>query len=114
MRCELVKTALGVHVLGCLEHTFTGHTLISVCPSPVSENPAVSGESQTFPDRVCELPVGLHNSVIARIIQETVRHSHAYGAPSAGNPSFLQGLVNAVWPRRFALTTMSLYFLRSS
>jgi hypothetical protein len=103
MRCELVKTAHGVRVLDCLEHTFTAQTPIGVC----------SSLQEVLLDQV-NLPVVLHNNVIARIIQETVRHSHAHGAPSAGNPIFLQGLVNAVWPRRFALTTMSLYFLRSS
>jgi hypothetical protein len=33
MRCELVKTALGVRVLDCLEHTFTAQTPIGVCSS---------------------------------------------------------------------------------
>jgi hypothetical protein len=89
MSCELAKTALGVRVLDCLKHTFTGQTPIGVCPSPASGNPAVSGVSQIFPDRVCGRPVVLHDSVIARRIQETVRHSCSYGAPSAGNQSFL-------------------------
>jgi hypothetical protein len=89
MSCELAKTALGVCVLDCLEHTFTAQTFIGVCPSLASENSAGSCESQTLPDRVCELSVVLHNCVIARRIQETVRHCRSYGAPSAGNQSFL-------------------------
>jgi hypothetical protein len=88
MRCELVKTALGVRVLDCLEHTFTAQTPIGVCSSlqEVLLDQVNLRHSQTV----------LDNHVIARIIQETVRHSHAHGAPSAGNPIFLQGLVNAV------------------
>jgi hypothetical protein len=33
MSCELAKTALGVRVLDCLEHTFTAQTPIGVCSS---------------------------------------------------------------------------------
>jgi hypothetical protein len=36
MSCELAKTALGVCVLDCLEHTFTAQTFIVVCPSLAS------------------------------------------------------------------------------